>query len=251
MLERNFRELTAILLKILEVRVPGASDRASLAKNAVEFLSEKFNFVKEKRKSLIFAALLHEIGKVGLPDDIVGKHYNKLPAAFLPTFQQYTTVGSMVISTMTGFKEAADAVYRQLENYDGTGFPDGLMGEEIPIDGRILRAIVFQEELHAEGCSLEEMIDKIRVAMHTILDQRIANPLIEFLLEQNRKPDTNKLKIPLDELKAGMVIADDVYASSGVKLLPKGVRLQEKMLNVLMGRNREDPIIGGVYIVTD
>jgi response regulator RpfG family c-di-GMP phosphodiesterase len=251
LLERNFKELTSILLKILEVRIPGASDRASVAKAAAEFLAERLHIEEEKRKNLVFGALLHEIGKVGLPDDIVGKRYNRLPAASIPTFQQYTTVGSMVISTMTGFKGAADAVYHQLENFDGTGFPGGLMGEQIPIDARILRAIVFQEELRAEGCPVEEMIDRIRVAMHTILDQKVANPLIEYLLEQNRRPDTNRLKVPLDELKAGMVIADDVYASSGVKLLPKGIRLHEKILSILMDRNREDPIIGGVYIVTE
>ena len=248
-LERNFKELISILLKIVEVRIPGASDRAEMAKAAVEFLGRKLTLTPEQQKVLIFAALLHELGKVGLPDEVANKHYITVLQASARTFQQYATVGSMILMTVTGFKESADDVYHQLENYDGTGFPDGLMGEEIPFGARILRAIVFAEEYYAEGHSTESVTDKIRVAMHKFLDPQVANPLIEFLMERSRKDHKGKLKLPVDGLKGGMVVADDVYASSGIKLLPKGVRLQEKMIALLMERNKTDPIVGGVYIV--
>ena len=74
LLKTNFEELTTILLKILEVRVPGASDRAHDAKACVKFIAERLQFPHEKRKQIVFAALLHEIGKVGLPDGVAGKH---------------------------------------------------------------------------------------------------------------------------------------------------------------------------------
>jgi HD-GYP domain-containing protein (c-di-GMP phosphodiesterase class II) len=191
------------------------------------------------------------MGKVGLPDDVLCRNFCTLPTALLPVYQQYTTVGSMIISTITGYKECAEAVYHQLENYDGSGFPAGLMGDELPLGARVLRAIVFVEELHGRGQSVEAIIEQVRVAMHTILDQRIANLLIEFLVTENAKVDTDKAKVPFDNLAAGMVIAEDVYAASGVKLLPKGVQLQEKMLTLLRQRHATDPIIGGVYILTD
>ena len=86
--------------------------------------------------------------------------------------------------------------------------------------------------------------------MRTLLDQRIANLLIEFLLAENSKVDMDKVKVPVDKLTAGMVIGEDIYGASGVKLLPKGVLLQEKMLVLLKERHATDPIIGGVYILT-
>lgn len=55
------------------------------------------------------------------------------------------------------------------------------MGNEINVGARRLRAIVFHEDLKARGFSTEVIIDKIRPAMHTILDTKIANLLIEFL----------------------------------------------------------------------
>jgi response regulator RpfG family c-di-GMP phosphodiesterase len=251
LLERNFKELTAILLKMLEVRVPGTSDRAEAAKAIADFCTERLGFRDDKRKQVIFASLLHEIGKVGLPDEAACKHYCTLPVSLLHVFQQHVTVGSMIISAVTGYREAAEAVYHQLENYDGSGFPDELMGDEIPVGARVLRAIVFYEELRAEGVSRNGIIERLRSAMHSILDQRIANLLIEFVLDREPQEKTNEFKLPVDELAPGMVIAEDVFAASGVKLLPKGVRLQEKTLALLIERNAIDPIIGGVYVLSN
>jgi hypothetical protein len=247
---KNFKQLTSILLGILEIRIPGARDRADTAKAVAEFLTERLGIESGNRQNIIFGAILHELGKIGLPDEIVGKHYNTVSAEMLTVFQNYTTIGTVILSTMTGYRESAEAVHHQLENYDGSGFPDGLMGNEITVGARILRAIVFQEDLQASGFPTEIIIDRIRHAMHTILDIKIANLLIEFLQEQSEKTrtDCNRLKISLDRLKTGMVIAEDVFAASGIKLIPKGVKVKEKMIEVLMARNNADPIIGGIYV---
>jgi response regulator RpfG family c-di-GMP phosphodiesterase len=249
--KRNFEELTTILLKILEVRVPGASDRAHDAKACVKFIAEKLQLPYEKRKQIVFAALLHEIGKVGLPDDVADKQPHNLPPSLECAYRQHPTIGSMIISSITGYKESAEAVYHQLENYDGSGFPDGLLGEEIPAQARILRAVVFQEELRAEGWATDSVIEKAHLAINSVLEKKIANLVIEFLRERAVKPEINKVKLRVDELTPGMVIAEDVYAASGVKLLPRGVQLRDKTLALLQQRNETDPVLCGIYILTD
>jgi response regulator RpfG family c-di-GMP phosphodiesterase len=250
LLERNFRELTSILLKILEVRVPGASDRSVKAKEIADFVAQRMGIHEQKKRQIIFAALLHEIGKIGLPDDLVCKRRNGLAGSSKSVFHQYVTVGSMIISTMTGYREAAEAVHHQLEDFDGSGFPGSLIGEEISLGARILRAIVVYEELDAEGHSPEGIVEHIRSSMHTVLDQDIANLLIEFVLGQDSKEGSKEAKIPVDDLSPGMTIAEDIFAASGVKLLPKGVTLNERTLALLHDRNATDPIIGGVYVLS-
>jgi len=251
LLKKNFKEMTGLLLKVLEVRIPGASDRAKDAKDIAKFISGRLDYPDEKRRMLIFAALMHEIGKIGLPDALLGKCYNGQPGALKAAYRQYPTIGSMIVSTISGYRESAEAVYHQLENEDGSGFPDELVGDEIPNSARILRAVVFQEELRMEGRSTEGIVERMRGAMHSVLNERIANLLIEYLLEHRTNVDTNKLRLRVDELKPGMVVAEDIYAASGVKLLPKGVQLHDKTLAVLAERDETDPIIGGVYILTD
>ncbi len=251
LLKKNFKEMIGLLHSVLDVRIPGASDRARDAKEIAKFIAGRLDYPDEKRRHLLFAALMHEIGKIGLPDSLLGKGYLGLSVSLKPAYRQYPVIGSIIVSTISGARASAEAVYHQLENEDGSGFPDELVGDEIPVSARILRTIVYQEELKMEGLSTEEVVGRVRSAMHSILNERIANLLIEYLLSHRTVADTNKLRLRVDELKSGMVVAEDIYAASGVKLLPKGVRLQDKTLAVLAERNETDPIIGGVYILTD
>lgn len=251
-LKRNAAELADVLLTTLDIRLPDTLDRARTAKAIAEFMGRELNLPDERQSKIVFAAQLHEIGKIGLPPEVLAKPSFSLPATLLPTYQQHTKIGSMILSKLSGWNESALFVHHQLENCDGSGFPDELLGEEIPLGARILRAIVLQEEFQARGCSIEETIENVRTSMHAILEQKIANTLIQFLVvEQSRNVDVNRCRLRVEELKPGMLIAEDVYAASGAKLLPKGVQLQPKMLELLAARDLTDPIIGGVYILTD
>jgi HD-GYP domain-containing protein (c-di-GMP phosphodiesterase class II) len=157
----------------------------------------------------------------------------------------------MIVSTVTGFKESANVIYHQLENYDGSGIPDGLMGDEISIGAKIIRAIVFQEELYRAGLSTEGVIGHVKSSLNKALDPFISDHLINFLEERDKSLFTNKLRLSLDELKEGMTLAEDVYSANGIKLLPKGVTIQEKIIKILNERNSADPIIGGIYVFKD
>jgi HD-GYP domain-containing protein (c-di-GMP phosphodiesterase class II) len=167
----------------------------------------------------------------------------------LVAFNQYPVIGSMITSTISGFKDAASAIYYQYENYDGSGQPEDLLGEEIPIGARILRAIVLYEELAKEGYATEDIILEMKLAVNKALDPEVASHCIDFLIEKNKGQSANKQRIKLDELQPGMVIAEDIYSSSGLKLLPRGVTIQERILQVITERNRRDPIIGAIYIL--
>jgi response regulator RpfG family c-di-GMP phosphodiesterase len=247
-LERNFKELTAILLKIIDLRVPGAADRAEIAKHITQRICEKMDMSGDIKEKIVFGAQLHEIGKIGLPDNMADKSLGTINLSEKAMFNQYPVIGSLIVSAISGFKGAEDTIYHQFENYDGTGTPDRLMADEIPFGARILRAVVLQEELSKAGHPKEDIIREIRQSANKILDPFIATSLAEFIIENDKDFSTIKYKIRIEELEAGMVIAEDVYAISGVKLLPKGTKLLEHMLQVLMERNNRDPIIGGVYI---
>jgi len=248
-LERNFTELTAILLKIVDLRLPGAADRAGMAKLIAEHICEKLDIPDDIKQKIVFGAQLHEIGKIALPDNIADKSLDTVSPAEKATFNQYPVIGSSIVSAISGFKSASDAIYRQLENYDGSGTPEGLIADEIFIGGKIIRSIVFQEELFKKGHPKEEIIQEIRQSANKLIAPSIATFLAEFIIESDKDFSINKYKVRIGELEAGMVIAEDVYAASGVKLIPKGIKLQEHMLQVLMERNSRDPIIGGVYVL--
>jgi len=248
-LEKNFKELTEILLKIIDLKVPGAADRARSAKEVARFICKKIGIDEEEKDKIVFSAQLHEIGKIGLPDTIADKDKGKMVMNDRSIYNQHPVIGSLVISTISGFKRSADTIYHQYENYDGSGIPDGLIGEEIPVGARILRGIVLQGDLCRSGHPREEIIREIRQAGNRILDPVVSASVAEFIIEKDKDFARNKCKIALEELKEGMTIAEDIYAASGIKLIPQGTRIQGHMIKVLMDRNDSDPIIGGVYVM--
>jgi response regulator RpfG family c-di-GMP phosphodiesterase len=247
-IQKNFKELTVILVKTLDSHLPGINERAKTAKSIAENIAERLQLDGEEKKKILFGALLHEVGKVGLPSAIAEKSYHSLNIAEKEIFSHHPAIGSMIISSITGFKDSANVIHHQLENYDGSGIPDALIGDEIPIGAKIIRAIVFQEELYKAGFSTDEVIDHIKSYLNKALDPYVADHLISFLEERDKNLFTKKSRLNIDELKTGMALAEDVYSASGIKLLPKGVTIQEKMIKILTERNSADPIIGGIYV---
>ncbi len=248
-LERNFKELTQILLKIIDVRVPGAADRARASRDAARYICSKMDINEDETDKILFGAQLHEIGKIGLPDTIADKAKNAMVMSDRSIYNQHPVIGSLIISSISGYKTASDVIYHQYENYDGTGTPNGLMGNEIPKGARILRGIVLQSDLCRAGSGRDDILREIRQSANRILDPTVASSLVEYIIENDQEFARDKCKIALEELKSGMVIAEDIYAASGVKLIPKNVKIQDRMIQVLMERNDTDPIIGGVYVL--
>jgi diguanylate cyclase (GGDEF)-like protein/putative nucleotidyltransferase with HDIG domain len=85
------------------------------------------------------AALLHDIGKVGIPDAILNK-----PGPLTPeertVMAEHPVIGERILRGIGGFAPVADIVRHEHESYDGSGYPDGLVGDDIPIGSRIILA---------------------------------------------------------------------------------------------------------------
>ena len=86
---------------------------------------------------IYYAALLHDIGKIGIPDEIINKK-GKLTSEEYEIMKQHPVLGREILSGITGMPYLAIGANFHHERYDGTGYPEGLKGEEIPELGRIL-----------------------------------------------------------------------------------------------------------------
>jgi putative nucleotidyltransferase with HDIG domain len=92
----------------------------------------------EQRRNLEFAALLHDVGKIVIPKEILNKP-GKLEPNEWTIMQSHTVEGERVLARVGGFMDAIGRLVRSHhERWDGGGYPDGLAGEEIPIEARII-----------------------------------------------------------------------------------------------------------------
>ena len=89
------------------------------------------------KQILTVAALLHDIGKIGSPDEILRKRA-KLTPREMKKMEEHPVVGAIILQPIRGMEEAAKAVKAHHERYDGRGYPDGLRGTEICLLSRVI-----------------------------------------------------------------------------------------------------------------
>ncbi|MDW8003093.1 MAG: HD domain-containing phosphohydrolase [Deltaproteobacteria bacterium] len=250
-LKRNtnlVRDLEELVLSILDFKIPGIKDRAYISRELAHYLSQKMDLTEEEKEELALAALLHEIGKIELPEEILNKSQEKTSLEVLRQYRAHALIGKKVLSSLKVFQNVPVLVGKQYERFDGEGFPEGLRGNQMSIKALILQAITFYEENLAMGLGKDTILDRIYCASGRILDPSVAGYLAEYVLEKEVKIDTRISKTPVHELKPGMVIAEDMYSINGTKILSKGSKITEHILEIIERRKNVDPVIGSVYV---
>ena len=100
-------------------------------------IAEKLEWSQDEQEDLYNMALLHDIGKIGVPDAILNKE-GKLNNEEYPLIQKHPVVGGEILKDLTLIHDVAKGAYYHHERYDGMGYPEGLKGEEIPLEARII-----------------------------------------------------------------------------------------------------------------
>ena len=150
-----------------------------------------------------------------------------------------------------GCESAADVAGSIYENWDGTGFPAHLMQGQIPLRSRILRVVLDFVRAVEAG---DQAVDDILAAMAEHSGTRY-DPIAIVHLLQIELPDISAarregsiLVVPVSGLQAGMILAQDLYTDSGLKLISRGTILDQANLSAVLRRHKFDPIIGGVRV---
>jgi diguanylate cyclase (GGDEF)-like protein/putative nucleotidyltransferase with HDIG domain len=105
----------------------------------VEQVARGLALDEQEVQRIRYAALLHDIGKVAIPDEILNKPA-KLTDEEFEVMKTHTVVGERILRAIPGLGGVARIVRSEHERYDGKGYPDGLTGDEIPIGARIILA---------------------------------------------------------------------------------------------------------------
>lgn len=134
-------------------------------------------------------AAIHDIGKMAIPDSILKKN-DRLTDVEFETMKQHTTIGAEIIENIYIYRNVVPVVRHEHEHWDGSGYPDGIAGEEIPIAARVVAVADVYSALTterayrpAQGKPLayphEEACGILREMAGTVLDPRLVNVFIE------------------------------------------------------------------------
>jgi response regulator RpfG family c-di-GMP phosphodiesterase len=252
-LNQNFEGMINLLTTLITLRIPNAAGRGADAARLCRWMAERLNFESEKTVLLDIAARFHEIGKITLADGILQVRPDQLSIEQKRRVVESTLFAEKLMLGIQQFYGIAKWLRHQMENYDGTGYPDKLRCEEIPIEARLLRAVNYVEELTPEVLkNAEALADVLKRARNTILDPRIAQLIGEYIfVNTNAAWMQGKRQIAVFELKEGMKLATDLSTGSGKKLLPKETVITEYVLERILSQHHYDPIISGIYVYAE
>lgn len=140
---------TLLLIRILEFRDPYTKGHSEfVAKYSVE-LAPYVGFPENLLEELRYGALLHDIGKVGIPDTILHKP-SQLTVMEQVLVQQHTTQGASLFEGLGFDPIIPNCVLYHHESYDGSGYPFGIKGEDIPLEARIVKIVDVYHALVSE-----------------------------------------------------------------------------------------------------
>ena len=150
---------------------------------AVE-VAKRLNLPKEEIEKTRLAALLHDIGKIGIPDNILDKRDN-LTEEEWAVMKRHPEIGAQLLKYIPGFEEIAPVVASTHEYYDGSGYPEGLKGEEIPISARIILVVdtycaMRSRRPYMGPVSHAETVDYLRNQSGNRFDPKVVEAFLAF-----------------------------------------------------------------------
>jgi len=145
-----------------------------------------------KTKDLLSAALiLHDVGKIGIPDDILCKPGQLTPEEWR-VMKTHVEKGARILEPLTDFKKVREIIMAHHERFDGSGYPRGLKGDEISIEARIISVVdsfhaIVSSRCYREGRSIDLAIQEVRNCAGTQFDPVVVGAFLRALKKELQK----------------------------------------------------------------
>jgi diguanylate cyclase (GGDEF)-like protein len=175
-------------LEALATREPSLHEHLEgVAALAID-VGERLGLGRAELDELSRAAQLHDLGKVAVPDEILDKP-GELDEREWEFIHQHTVVGERILRASPALRNAATIVRSSHERWDGTGYPDGLAGEEIPLASRIVSACDAFEAMtstrpYREARPVEDALAELRRCSGTQFDPQVVDLVVAVVRER-------------------------------------------------------------------
>ncbi len=193
-IEETYYDTLVMLARIVEAKDACSAGHLERVSSYVQMIAEKLDIDEETKKILAGGALLHDLGKVGIEDTILKKNLLLTPEEY-EVMKQHSIIGENILKPLQSMSKLSVLVRHHHEFYDGTGFPDGLKGEEIPLSARILAIADIYDALttdrsYRKAISHEDAINMLKKYAGNKLDPNIVEIFIELIKPENERAKT-------------------------------------------------------------
>jgi len=148
-------------------------------------IAARLGFDEENLKLMEISGMLHDIGKIGISDDILNKP-GKLTDDEMNIIKAHPILGRTIIDSIVALRPTAEIIYHHHEHFDGSGYPDGLKGKDIPLMSRIITvADVFHaltsDRIYRKAMPMEKALSIMKEERGTTFDPELADIFLELV----------------------------------------------------------------------
>lgn len=250
-LDKQIQDTKQLAIRFITARMPSIGELLKRVATGSTWIAKLTgNFDEDELQEIEFASHLVYIGKLCLPDDLIEKPVLTDGSPTNPLMCQVPVKSKEILNGIGTLENVAKIVFHIWENFDGSGIPHKLQSWQIPPQSRIIRVVLDFEELRFfYKMTADDALEKLKQNSRRLYDPKVVLFLEQFLLEYRELAGSiNEKPLQLQELKEGLVVARDIYTYSGLKLVPAGMVLNEKVIKSLISHNTTDPILGYVWV---
>jgi diguanylate cyclase (GGDEF)-like protein/putative nucleotidyltransferase with HDIG domain len=184
--EKEAMSIIYALAATIEARDPFTYGHSRKVSSYAVALAEAIGLPSEKVAVISTAALLHDIGKIGIPDEVLNK-VGKLEAETWELIQSHAKLSATIVGHVISLVSCLPAILHHHERWDGTGYPSRLKGEAIPIEARILAIAdafdaMTSSRPYREPLSYKKVLDELKRCSGTQFDPKLVEAFLPIAL---------------------------------------------------------------------
>ncbi len=260
----------ANITSIYDVYYEGSHTRFVSQKSAQ--VAESLGMTDTEIYEIKIAGLIHDIGKIGMEDEILGKFTSQMTGNEYQKYVMHPQIGMKLISNHPGFDNIGKIILQHHERIDGSGFPQHLEGKDINPQAAIISLIdsyhnaVFKKHkpgkpspkytsalqyLDSSQNRFSSTMNYIHQKSGILFDKTVVEAFTD-IIEAERKVMGEKTvrRLPINKLKPGMIIAEDISTNYGLVLCYSGEEVTEDTIKSLRKTARWHEIPPKILVIT-
>jgi response regulator RpfG family c-di-GMP phosphodiesterase len=265
-------EILAKLIQLTEKYYDGSHSRFVAEKSVM--IAEQLGIRDESITEIRIAGLLHDIGKIGFSDALLFKTSQEMNPNEYQIYTMHPEIANNILSANQHYREIRRIIYQHHERLDGSGFPQHLTEEKIHRGAKIIgvvdvynnfiykrKSIASRMNNPIQATSTSSILETTKSKFNSVMnylykkrgilfDTKVVDTLIEIeTMERKQLGERTVLRLPVNRLTPGMVIADDYFNSLGILIAARGDTLTEDTIRALIRFAENDELPMKILVI--
>lgn len=224
-LKKNFVNSVKVFSGLIELRAGSLAGHSRRVADIAKAIAVAMKLPSSEVQDIVLASYLHDVGKIGLTDEVLDKPFLHLTTEERKTVMAHPAKGQHVLMAMEQLQAAAQIIRSHHERHDGEGFPDGLAGAAIPLGARIVAVANDFDALQigtlqAKKLNRDEAIALIKKNSGKRYDPDVVEAFCSIVTGAVKATQSeHEREVASNDLRPGMKLARDIVARDGLLLL--------------------------------